>query len=140
MRDNRSFTRCSAASDLVTGTDLGTAVRLEDTDGNVFGVFPSPTTVKYTEANGAEPSVKKIGTPSCATASQNGRHDGSSKPFGREMRYAYSGMILIAFRPLTWIASATSRMTASVSDPIRHSSTCAIERMRSGYARTASAK
>ena len=44
------------------GTDLGTAVRLEDTDGNVFGVFRSPTKVKYTEANGAEPSVKKIGS------------------------------------------------------------------------------
>ena len=44
------------------GTDLGTDVRLEDTDGNVFGVFPSPTKVKYTEANGAEPSVKKIGS------------------------------------------------------------------------------
>jgi opacity protein-like surface antigen len=44
------------------GTDLGTAVQLQDTDGNVFGVFPSRTKVKYTEANGAEPSVKKIGS------------------------------------------------------------------------------
>ena len=35
---------------------------LRDTDGNVFGVFPSGTKVKYTEANGAEPSVKKIGS------------------------------------------------------------------------------
>ena len=38
------------------------AVILMDTDGNVFGVFPSGTKVKYTEANGAEPSVKKIGS------------------------------------------------------------------------------
>jgi hypothetical protein len=44
------------------GTEEGTDVRLEDTDGNVFGVFPSGTKVKYTEANGAEPSVKKIGS------------------------------------------------------------------------------
>jgi hypothetical protein len=48
------------------GTDLGTDVTLQDTDGNVFGVFPSGTKVKYTEANGAEPEVKKIG-------SQNGQ-------------------------------------------------------------------
>ena len=49
------------------GTDSGTAVTLMDTDGNVFvgpvsGLFPSGTKVKYTEANGAEPSVKKIGS------------------------------------------------------------------------------
>ncbi len=44
------------------GTDVGTAVILSDTDGNVFGTFPSGTKVKYTEANGAEPSVKKIGS------------------------------------------------------------------------------
>lgn len=44
------------------GTDLGTDVILQDTDGNVFGVFPSGTKVKYTEANGAAPSVKKIGS------------------------------------------------------------------------------
>jgi hypothetical protein len=44
------------------GTDEGTDVRLKDTDGNFFGVFPSGTKVKYTEANGAEPSVKKIGS------------------------------------------------------------------------------
>ena len=44
------------------GTDVGTNVRLENTDGNVFGVFPSGTKVKYTEANGATPSVKKIGS------------------------------------------------------------------------------
>jgi hypothetical protein len=41
-------------------------VILSDTDGNVFGTFPSGTTVKYTEANGATPSVTKIG-------SQNGQ-------------------------------------------------------------------
>jgi len=44
------------------GTDEGTDVRLEDTDGNVFGVFDSGTKVKYTEANGAKPTVKKIGS------------------------------------------------------------------------------
>jgi hypothetical protein len=44
------------------GTDVSSAVTLRDTDGNVFGVFPSGTKVKYTEANGAEPSVKKIGS------------------------------------------------------------------------------
>jgi hypothetical protein len=44
------------------GTDSGTAVILSDTDGNVFGTFPSGTKVKYTEANGAEPSVTKIGS------------------------------------------------------------------------------
>lgn len=44
------------------GTDAGTPVILQDTDGNVFGQFPSGTKVKYTEANGAEPSVKKIGS------------------------------------------------------------------------------
>jgi|SRR6186997_1744065 hypothetical protein len=44
------------------GTDVGTDVILSDTDGNVFGTFPSGTKVKYTEANGAEPSVKKIGS------------------------------------------------------------------------------
>jgi hypothetical protein len=48
------------------GTDSGTAVILSDTDGNVFGTFASGTKVKYTEANGATPSVKKIG-------SQNGQ-------------------------------------------------------------------
>jgi hypothetical protein len=46
----------------VVGTDFGTDVTLRDTDGNVFGVFPSGTTVKYTEANGATPSVKAIGS------------------------------------------------------------------------------
>jgi hypothetical protein len=44
------------------GSDAGTDVTLRDTDGNVFGVFPSGTRVKYTEANGATPSVKKIGS------------------------------------------------------------------------------
>ena len=44
------------------GADVGTDVILRDTDGNVFGVFDSGTKVKYTEANGAEPSVKKIGS------------------------------------------------------------------------------
>jgi hypothetical protein len=44
------------------GTDVGTDVILRDTDGNVFGTFPSGTTVKYTEANGATPSGKKIGS------------------------------------------------------------------------------
>jgi hypothetical protein len=44
------------------GSDAGTNVTLQDTDGNVFGVFPSGTTVKYTEANGAPVSVKKIGS------------------------------------------------------------------------------
>jgi hypothetical protein len=44
------------------GSDAGTDVTLRDTDGNVFGVFPSGTTVKYTEANGATPSVTKIGS------------------------------------------------------------------------------
>jgi hypothetical protein len=39
-----------------------TDVILSDTDGNVFGTFPSGTVVKYTEANGATPSVKKIGS------------------------------------------------------------------------------
>jgi hypothetical protein len=44
------------------GAAGGAAVILSDTDGNVFGTFPSGTKVKYTEANGAEPSVKKIGS------------------------------------------------------------------------------
>jgi hypothetical protein len=44
------------------GTDAASPVTLQDTDGNVFGEFPSGTKVKYTEANGAEPSVKKIGS------------------------------------------------------------------------------
>jgi hypothetical protein len=48
----------------IVGTDVGTSVILSDTDGNVFGTFPSGTRVKYTEANGAEPSVKKIGSDS----------------------------------------------------------------------------
>ena len=44
------------------GSDSGTPVTLRDTDGNVFGSFESGTKVKYTESNGAEPSVKKIGS------------------------------------------------------------------------------
>ena len=44
------------------GTNVGTDVILRDTDGNVFGTFRSGTRVKYTESNGAEPSVKKIGS------------------------------------------------------------------------------
>ena len=56
MNDNGFFYR--------VGTDFGTDVTLQDTDGNVFGVFPSGTRVKYTEANGATPSVKKIGSDS----------------------------------------------------------------------------
>ncbi len=44
------------------GSDTGRPVILSDTDGNVFGTFASGTRVKYTEANGAEPSVKKIGS------------------------------------------------------------------------------
>jgi hypothetical protein len=44
------------------GTDRRTDVKLFDTDGNFFGVFRSGTKVKYTEANGAEPKVKKIGS------------------------------------------------------------------------------
>jgi hypothetical protein len=44
------------------GTSENTQVRLEDTDGNVFGVFDSGIKVKYTEANGATPSVKKMGS------------------------------------------------------------------------------
>jgi hypothetical protein len=46
----------------LVGSDVGTDVTLQDTDGNVFGVFPSGTRVKYTEANGATPSVEKIGS------------------------------------------------------------------------------
>ena len=46
------------------GSNAGTDVTLRDTDGNVFGVFASGTKVKYTEANGAEPKVKKIGSDS----------------------------------------------------------------------------
>jgi hypothetical protein len=46
----------------LVGAVGGTDVILSDTDGNVFGTFPSGTVVKYTEANGAEPSVKKIGS------------------------------------------------------------------------------
>jgi hypothetical protein len=44
------------------GSSSGEDVQLSDTDGNVFGFFPSGTKVKYTEANGAKPSVKKIGS------------------------------------------------------------------------------
>jgi hypothetical protein len=44
------------------GAAGGTDVILSDTDGNVFGTFLSGTKVKYTEANGATPSVKKIGS------------------------------------------------------------------------------
>lgn len=44
------------------GSNVGTQVTLRDTDGNVFGTFPSGTKVKYTEANGATPSVKAIGS------------------------------------------------------------------------------
>lgn len=44
------------------GAATGTDVILSDTDGNVFGTFPSGTIVKYTEANGAEPSVEPIGS------------------------------------------------------------------------------
>ena len=46
----------------LVGTDVGTDVILSDTDGNVFGTFSSGTRVKYTEANGATPSVTKIGS------------------------------------------------------------------------------
>src|SRR6185503_9571279 len=46
------------------GSNAGTDVTLRDTDGNVFGVCASGTKVKYTEANGAEPTVKKIGSDS----------------------------------------------------------------------------
>src|SRR5262245_41790391 len=45
----------------LVGAAGGTDVILSDTDGNVFGTFASGTRVKYTEANGATPSVKKIG-------------------------------------------------------------------------------
>jgi len=51
------------------GTDQGTKVRLKDTDGNVFGVFNSGIKVKYTEAEGATPSVKKMGSFDGAQAS-----------------------------------------------------------------------
>jgi len=44
------------------GAAGGTDVILSDTDGNVFGTFPSGTVVKYTEAEGATPSVKTIGS------------------------------------------------------------------------------
>jgi hypothetical protein len=44
------------------GSDVGTPVTLRDTDGNVFLTVTSVTVVKYTEANGATPSVKQIGS------------------------------------------------------------------------------
>jgi hypothetical protein len=34
--------------------------------GMVFGPYPSGTNIKYTEANGAAPSAKKIGGPNSA--------------------------------------------------------------------------
>jgi hypothetical protein len=37
-------------------------VCLFDTDGNSFGCYASSTNIKYTEAEGAEPSVKSIGS------------------------------------------------------------------------------
>ena len=49
-------------------------------------------------------------------------------------------MILNACRPWTSIAAIASAMTASGSVAIRHSSTGAIERSRSGYARTHAAR
>ena len=44
--------------------------------------------VRASGVPGVTPKLKKIGTPSFVTASQNGRHDGSSKPRSWEMLYA----------------------------------------------------
>jgi hypothetical protein len=39
------------------------SVKVKDTgSGTVFGPFPSGTKIKYTEAPGGTPSIKKIGT------------------------------------------------------------------------------
>lgn len=44
-------------------SDTGTAVKVKDTgSGRVFGPFPSGTKIKYTEAPGGTPSIKKIGS------------------------------------------------------------------------------
>ena len=45
------------------GSDTGTAVKVKDTgSGTIFGLFPSGTKIKYTEAPGGTPSIKKIGS------------------------------------------------------------------------------
>lgn len=45
------------------GSDTGKAVVVMDTgSGTIFGPFPSGTKIKYTQAPGATPSQKKIGS------------------------------------------------------------------------------
>ena len=45
------------------GSDTGKDVKVLDTgSGTVFGPFPSGTKIKYTQAPGATPSIKKIGS------------------------------------------------------------------------------
>ena len=43
------------------GSDVGTSVTVE-TGGMTFGPYPSGTVVKYTQAPGAAPTAKKIGS------------------------------------------------------------------------------
>ena len=45
------------------GTDTGASVFVRDKgSGRVFGPFPSGTVIKYTQAPGRTPSIKKIGS------------------------------------------------------------------------------
>jgi hypothetical protein len=45
------------------GSDTGKAVVVKDTgSGRIFGPFPSGTKIKYTQAPGTTPSIKKIGS------------------------------------------------------------------------------
>ncbi len=46
----------------LVGANTECVLLVDGGSGFVFGVFPSGTTIKYTEANGAEPSVKDIGS------------------------------------------------------------------------------
>ena len=77
------------------GAAGGRPVILSDTDGNVFGTFPSGTKVKYTEANGAEPSVKKIGS----TNGQAGAVDFHIKGTGDLVVTSVSGSVTCPVPP-----------------------------------------
>jgi len=48
---------------LLSSTDVNAMIFVRDSgSGMVFGPYPNPVKIKYTEANGATPSAKKIGS------------------------------------------------------------------------------
>lgn len=84
------FYQLDASDDVFGGADL--EVYVEDTgSGAVFGPFPVGTTIKYTEANGATPSIKPMGSNNGNGNGEGGAVDWHVKGVGDAALFAIDG-------------------------------------------------